>query len=524
MNMRRKHSFLIGRFGMEALFPLHHDQLEYIKQHYGVYVPHHSFRLDDRTWNDVDLDQVCIDMDSTYSSAGNFMLYGMLRTPCLDLKTLKLRQDIMNWANTQEDERDSIIQILYTVGRRKEDMDRVMSCDNGNLNRKRLSIILAISFILSLLLSIFFPKTFIIVSIIILLINIMRATMIHKQLEHEVNALVHILAHVDALHAFAKQSFTGLSSLKEEILNISKSLKDLQMGHSLDYFENSLHGLNFLFQSESIYYDRYATTIYQKRDEVRRAIALVGKVDACIATASYVAYKNFNTNIQLHESKKAIMKAEQMVHPLMQDAVPNDIDILENRIITGSNATGKSTYLKMVALNAILAQTFHFVSAEDYDASFFQIATSMSVQDSLFDHESTFVAEVNSLRYLINLEQDVPTLCMIDEILRGTNTQERIASSCVILKMIAQHNFRCICATHDMELTKILPSFYANYHFRETMKEGKMTFDYKIHKGFSKTRNAISLLSILGYQNSLIQHAEERLSQFETTGNWDIIE
>lgn len=522
--MFKKKSSLEGRFGMQPLFPSSQDQIQFLKEHYEEYLISDACKLDDQTWADIDMDRMFMELNASYSTAGDMMMYGMLRTPCLQAVQMKLRKDIIDWALHKEEERELVIPLLFDLGKRQEDMGKMMTRSYGNAKRKMISIALAILFLISIILAIMFPNPMVGFMIAIALCNMVRASFIHKRLQEDVNALVYILAHMDVLHALDKASFTGLTQLKQQIHRLSDELHNLKVGRSLDYFESSLRVTNLLFHTESITYDKFAQEIYEKRQLVTEAIALIGSIDACIAAASYIRFHKLNPDIELIEGNEKFIDAKQMVHPLLNDAVTNDVDLLENRIITGSNATGKSTFLKMIALNAVLAQSFHFVCAQSYRANYFQIATSMTIHDNLQAHESTYVAEVKSMMYLTKMESEIPTLCMIDEVLRGTNTQERIAASSVILKMLAQRNFRCICATHDVELTKILSDYYVDYHFSETMKDNHMVFDYKIHKGVSMTRNAIQLLSLLEYDSVLIQQAEERLQYFETVGEWKVIE
>lgn len=517
-------TFLEGRFGMEPLFPIAKDHIHVIHNQYQGYLDPETFLLDETTWNDLDLDKIYTAMNSTYSGGGDIMLYTMLRTPCLNKHALTRRYNIMKWATTQEEEREDAIRCLYTIGKRYgETMDQALLSDRSNPLRGKRSILYVILLFLSILLAVFIPNPFFFFMIGMFLFNICRAAYLHKTLEKEINALVYVLAHMKGLHELAKLPFTGLDDVSKEFQEMSEGLSNIHSKYSLNYFEKSINAMNFIFQSESIYYDKFAALIHEKQSQIRKAIALIGTIDACIAAASYVEQKKLFTDVQLVE-KGAFIDAKKMVHPLLSNPIFNDIDIHEHRMITGSNATGKSTYLKMVALNVIFAQSFHFAFASTYRASYFQIATSMSLVDDLLAHDSTFVAEVKSLMHLLSLERkDIPTLCMVDEILRGTNTQERIASSSVILKLFAQRNYLCMSATHDMELTKMLASLYKNYYFCETMKDHKMFFDYKIHEGASKTRNAIKLLALLGYKNTLTTNAQQRLQNFESSGSWEVI-
>ena len=108
----------------------------------------------------------------------------------------------------------------------------------------------------------------------------------------------------------------------------------------------------------------------------------------------------------------------------------------------------------------------------------------------------------------------------MDEVLRGTNTVERIAASAQILKSLCTGKSLCFAATHDIELTHILEDFYANYHFEEEIEEDDIFFSYKIMKGRATTRNAIKLLGIMGYDQKIVLEAEKMASDFLEKGNW----
>lgn len=522
--MKNKFLFLDGRFGMEPLFPIKDDEISTVHKYYRSFLDTSLHTLDDITWNDLDLDTIYRNMNATYSGAGDFMLYGMLRQPCLTNESLHQRLTVMNWARNEVEERDAVIHHLYGAGKRYEDdLEQPFQHDYSNSSRQYRSRALVYSMFISAAFAFLMPMPFAVIAGVLLIYNIFRSFILHKQLENEMDSLVYMLSHIETVHQLAAEPFTGLPGLKKHLEELSEAMHDVHARRSLDYFEKSSSTLNFLFQSESIYYDKYAKAIYERQDIVRDIFQTIGTLDACIAAASYQDYAHASDNVLLSEEGRFI-DATDMIHPLLENPVSNHVDIHENRLITGSNATGKSTYLKMIAINAIFAQSFHFVFAKQYRASYFKIATSMTLHDDLFQNESTFVAEVKSLHSLLELcHDDIPALCMVDEILRGTNTLERIAASSAILHQFAQSNCICLGATHDIELTHILEKDYQNYHFTEKMEKDKMVFDYKIHRGPTSTRNAISLLKILGYQSDLIDQAKARLNHFEQQGEWETI-
>ena len=157
------------------------------------------------------------------------------------------------------------------------------------------------------------------------------------------------------------------------------------------------------------------------------------------------------------------------------------IDVNGSFLLSGENASGKSTFIKAAALNAILAQTIHTVCAKSYQASFFKVFTSMALTDNLFESESYYIVEIKSLKRILDaIEDNIPVLCFVDEVLRGTNTVERIAASSRILHSVANANALMFAATHDIELTYMLENSFENYHFEEKVLENQVLFDYQL--------------------------------------------
>jgi DNA mismatch repair ATPase MutS len=209
-------------------------------------------------------------------------------------------------------------------------------------------------------------------------------------------------------------------------------------------------------------------------------------------------------------------------------------------LLTGSNASGKSTFLKTIAIVQIFAQTIDTVPANSYKSGFYRVYSSMALRDDLLSKESYFIVEIKSLKRIIDAANNAensaaglsgtkmadsaagerPVMCFVDEVLRGTNTVERIAASSEILENLDRNGVFCFAATHDIELTQLLDKSYENYHFEETIEGEDVCFNYKLCKGRAMSRNAIRLLGMLGYSGEIIERAETRARQFTETGEW----
>ncbi len=196
-----------------------------------------------------------------------------------------------------------------------------------------------------------------------------------------------------------------------------------------------------------------------------------------------------------------------MGHPLIkkEKKIQNDYSFNpqgEIAIITGSNMSGKSTFIRTIGVNLSLAYAGSVVNAEEMSISLFRLFTCIKVSDSVIDGISYFYAEVKRLKALLDEieESEYPVLFLIDEIFRGTNNIERLKGSSAFIKKLAHTGAIGAVATHDLELVKLSEeiSKVRNYHFREEIKEGKMIFDYKLNDGPCPTTNALKIMKLEG--------------------------
>ena len=169
---------------------------------------------------------------------------------------------------------------------------------------------------------------------------------------------------------------------------------------------------------------------------------------------------------------------------------------------------GKSTFLRTLGVNVLLSQTLCMCFASEYVGCFYRIVSSISKIDSLLEGKSYYFAECERLLKIVNISTaDLPSLCLIDEVLSGTNSHERIRASKAILKYLYGKNLICVVATHDVEMAKSLDHLYENYHFSGEVDHGGLTFDYELKKGVVGTSNAIQLLAYLEYPREIIDDA-----------------
>ena len=275
--------------------------------------------------------------------------------------------------------------------------------------------------------------------------------------------------------------------------------------------------LSVLFLLEETAYYSISDKIKEEKQVLLDLYYTVGELEALISISGYKHYLRSQC-VKPKFTKDISLSIVDGIHPLIENAVGNSINIEKGGIVlTGTNMAGKSTFLRMLGVNIILAQSFYFVLAKEYQAPFFNIVSSISPSDDLTKGKSFFMAEVESiLRIIKALEKDVPVFCPIDEIFRGTNPIERISMSAEILTYINNGKSISIVATHDKDLVDILKENYEFYYFSEKVDSEKgLSFDYKIKKGISQTRNAIKLLEYMCYPKEITDEAYKRAEIIE---------
>ncbi|OQY95464.1 MAG: hypothetical protein B6D37_05585 [Sphingobacteriales bacterium UTBCD1] len=208
-------------------------------------------------------------------------------------------------------------------------------------------------------------------------------------------------------------------------------------------------------------------------------------------------------------SEKYVFIAGDMGHPLipLSKRVNNSFStrgIKQVNLITGSNMAGKSTFLRSVGVNAILAMMGAPVCCNKLTISEMKIMSSMRISDNLEENTSTFYAELKKLKEIIEAIRNQETVfILLDEILRGTNSADRHTGSIALLKQLIRENVSCIVATHDLELAALAgayPGDFHNYHFDVQVQNEELFFDYKIKEGICQSMNASLLMKKIGIE------------------------
>ncbi|MCP9290249.1 MutS family DNA mismatch repair protein [Gracilimonas sediminicola] len=232
------------------------------------------------------------------------------------------------------------------------------------------------------------------------------------------------------------------------------------------------------------------------------------ELEALNSLANFGALHRAYTFPELTNDSEILFEAKELGHPLIpaNQKVTNNFKVEEGKdlfLITGSNMAGKSTFLRTVGINLCLAFAGAPVNAVALKTNLFRVFTSINVKDSLEGGLSHFYAEVRRLRTLLDKlgnEEELPLFYFVDEIFKGTNNRERFQGSTAFLKEIAGKHGVGMVSTHDLELASLekeIPEL-SNWHFAETIENGRMSFEYKIKEGPCPTTNALKIMKMEG--------------------------
>ncbi|CUO13028.1 MutS-related protein [Clostridium perfringens] len=341
--------------------------------------------------------------------------------------------------------------------------------------------------------------------------------------------MIYLLNNINLCRSLSKIKDKDFEFFRNEISSALHNFKALNRvkiyGNSFQKNENSFTDIDIIFDYIKMFfmvdivaYQNSVKILEKNKENLYKIYDIVAKLDFALSLAYYRKSLSEYTIPEFIESEDIVL--ENLYHPLIDNPVKNSILIKNNILFTGSNASGKSTFIKAVALNCILAQSLNTALCSKYRCKFSNVVTSMAIKDNILSGDSYFIAEIKSLKRLLDsLNGEIRVLAFVDEILKGTNTIERISASASILKYAESTNGRLLVATHDMELTQILET-YENYHFSETVTEDEVTFDYKLKKGPSNTRNALKLLKAMNFNNEVVSLSNQVCNNFIETEKW----
>ena len=495
-------------------------------------------QLDDITWNDLGMDEVFCRIDRTLSAAGEEYLYFTLRNIFCGKEKLDHLEEVIGWFLEQDDTRIRVQLLLKKLGHlgKYSLYDYLDNLDYLGERNNRKILLLNLLYLLFASLLFVQPAVGILGIVVCMLGHILTYFREKKVIEPYITSFAYVLRMINVCEELVRQKIPVYKKELEDLNEALKSLRELKRGsfwvmagnqgkiggNPLDIIADYLR---MILHLDIWQFNLMLRKLRLKTNEVDRLLGITGYLDMAISVGGFRRSLEGYCIPQLEENaNKVYLHMEGGWHPLLTHPVKNSIRADRGVLLTGSNASGKSTFLKMVAVNAVLAQTIHTCTAESYHAPVFRIFSSMALRDSIQNGESYYIVEIRSLKRILDAAQTetAPVLSFVDEVLRGTNTVERIAAATQILIHLSESGVLCFTATHDIEMTELLKDCYNNYHFEEVIRDGDISFPYELLPGRAGTRNAIRLLDLMGYDKEITERAAAQAEDFLQTGKWSV--
>lgn len=513
---RRRKKIIHMKFGK---VPKERDWEDAVRNYYDVV--NDGTGVDDVTWNDLSMNEVFQRINQCDTSVGEEILYYKLRRNKMSVEERQMLERRIRTFAGNEKEREAIEECLFDIG--KSNGSYYIPAYLDAIDQYRLSFswvypLLQLLFLCSFILYIVLRNDMAWMLFIgVCAVNL--AIYVFVKLRHSielsmVGTTISLIQNakklagrkeIDLLFPELKQGVSGLKSVLRGAGFLSINKDGSQSGDILEMFLDYVMGAT-LWQVTT--YNKVIRRLSKNVPEYLAVYECIGELDMAISAASF--RKSLPWYCQPEYSSEKKLHMEDIYHPLISEPVANDLELDRSCLITGSNASGKSTFIKAVAVNAILAQSLNTCAARRFALPPAEVITSMAVRDDLMAGESYFIREIRYLkRILDSLSEEKVTVCAIDEILRGTNTGERIRASRAILEYLKDKNCIALVATHDKELTELMGDDYVNYHFSEEIGEDDITFSYKLLEGPATSHNAVKLLEFAGFPERIIAAARE---------------
>ena len=532
---RRQALYRIRRFyGQTPEREYTEDELQKIRTFFDLTKEEERFYIDDISWNDLDMDGLFMAANHCFSSCGEEELYRLLRTPVLKPGELEKREQLIRFFDGNTDVREALELQYAFMGRTKKfsiiqylRSFRDLPLKSGFHHAFHMILLLAAIGTIFII-----PLLGILVLLVVMGINIYRYYSEKSSIEPyyvSLSAIAYLITSAEKItevkapelepyHKELREALKPVRSLTRDMFFLGSGTQSTGGGDLLQIIMDYLRMITHL---DFLKFNTMVRKIASHEAELLKILEICGFLEAMISVSSFRRTLPFYCTPDLTETKEVSLSVKDGYHPLLREPVANSFDTDRPMLITGSNASGKSTFLKMTALNLIFGESLNTCFAAEVSGPFCRVYSSMALRDDITGGESYYVVEVRSIKRILDaLHGETPVVAFVDEILRGTNTVERIAASSEVLKYFADHGAMVFAATHDIELTYLLEEDYKNAHFTEDVEDGEISFSYQLKEGRASSRNAIKLLSVMGYDDEVVTRAEETAQRFLKEGEW----
>ena len=533
LNKRLKESF--GKLKDDSF------DFDYIEKYFSKKDNSKAYQvLSDKTCNDLDFDDLFMFLDRTNSKVGQQYFYNNLRIIKVNEKQTKLNEEIIKELSENPKLRISVQKKLEKL-KHKDAYYISTLFQEEHLNPPKWFIaikLLSFASLVSLVLG-FFNPIFFIVMLGIFCVNFVLHYWNKNNLAQYVGSIPQLLRLNNvASHLFTNSLFKKLNPDLPKSIKLINEVKNRMSFFSL---EAKLQGefeiiawfvfeiFKTMFLLEPLLLFDVLKRLNTKRDEIESVFKFVGHIDMLISIASLRNGLETFCLPNINDRNKII--AKDISHPLIFNCTTNSIEITEKSILlTGSNMSGKTSFIRAIGLNVITGLTINTCFAKSITFPLLKVFSAIRISDDLMNDKSYYFEEVLTIKEMLNeSENGNKNLFLLDEIFKGTNTVERISAGKSVLSALTKNDNKILVSTHDIELTDMLSNEYELYHFSETVNDNNIGFDYKLKEGKLKNRNAIRILEINDYPKEVVKEAIEIAKELDktylaknTTGNKEL--
>ena len=479
--------------------------------------------VDGRTWDDLDMEEVFSFVDRTLTTTGEQILYDLLRNNCPVDETRKFDVKVKYYLREQNCRLDNSVALNRYSDSGSYNLPGILFNGVTSGIPKYVWVLSILSLLLMILTianaSFFIP--FLVVGIV--------NTSLHYYFKKNINVHTLDFKNLKALDICFNKLVENdnekevLSGKEKRILN-SISKKSLFLSINIDV-SNELSALLFyvieivkgFFLADAIQFNRIISLINREKELIKRVFEFTGRVDAAISVASLKSGGIVYSEPLFVKDKK--FDIVDLYHPLIKDCKRNGITIKDkNVVITGGNMSGKTTFLKTVGINVLLARTINFTFSSKFELPYLRIFSSIHNEDRLSEGVSFFMDELLRTKEVIeSLSSSAGIiLILIDEIYRGTNSKDRITLASSVLNFLAGKNCMVLVTTHDPDIIKFVKPNFEPFYFDNSFKDNKVVFDYKIHKGIQLKTNVVQLIKSLDFPEEIVNTTVEYGEKFES--------
>lgn len=490
--------------------------------------------ISDRTFQDLDMDEVFMFTDRTSSRVGQQFLYHTLRTIPGDRLRAERFEKIIQAFKENPGLRDEVLLELSSL--KSNDAYYILSLFLREHIPKPgwfwVVPLLSLASICSVLLIFIFPQAFIAL-IMLLAVNFG----FHYWNKNNLYQYGSSIPQLSRLNWAAKKiaRFKGMDSINPEIRQSIAAIDSLGAQMSLFKLEAKLQSevglivehllelIKALFLIEPLVLYHVLKELDKKRAAVRAIYNFIGEIDTAMSI-DFLREELPSCCIPAIDFNGKQITASEIYHPLIYQAVPNSIGLFnKSALLTGSNMSGKTTFIRTIGINAILAQTINTCLAKEFRIPMLKVYSAIRISDDLLSEKSYYFEEVLAVKALLEESQSGPAnLFLLDEMFKGTNTVERVAAGKAVLEYLNKENNLVFVATHDLELADLLKDSFDTFHFTEVVERNNVLFDYKIKPGVLTNTNAIRILELNDYPAEIIGealHLARKIYHNKVTGN-----